>query len=109
VSDADLVLELAEAVRNDSEKPVLEQRFNPIDPVAIEIVLHEADFAVERYMEKWESFRERFADPSVYDAFVRDFQTTVRKDVKAMVSAAQQFIADQQQEDFGEGDDEELL
>jgi len=91
-----LILELTEAVRNDSERPELDQRFNPTDPVAIEIILHEADFAVESYMEKWKNqYREKFDDPTVYDNFVLEFQMKVRRDVKAMIATAQQFIADQ--------------
>lgn len=111
MNDVDLLSELTEAIRSDSEKPTLEQRFNPVDPIDIEIVLHEADFAVESYMEKWKSqYRERFADPSVYDAFVLNFQRRARKDVKALIATAQQFIADElegEQEDE-EGDEEAL-
>jgi len=99
VSDYELIDELTEAVRNDSEAPVIEQRFNPADPVAIEIVLHEADFAVERYMAKWSTWRDKFADPSIYDNFVLDFQMKVRKDVKSMIAAAQKFIADELERD----------
>ena len=96
MSDIDLIWELTEAVRNDSVRPVLDQKFNPTDPIAIEIILHEADFAVESYMEKWKSqYRERFADPTVYDNFVLEFQMKVRRDVKAMIAAAQQFIAEE--------------
>jgi hypothetical protein len=111
VGDTELIWELTEAVRNDTDAPVLEQRFNPTDPIAIEIILHEADFAVERYMEKWKSqYRERFADPSAYDNFVLEFQMKVRKDVKAMIGAAQQFIADElegeREEEEGDGYEE---
>lgn len=102
-----MILELTEAVRSDSDKPVLEQRLNPVDPIAIEIVLHEADFAVESYMEKWKGFRDRFADPSVYDDFVLDFQMRVRKDVKMMISAAQQYIADELEREREEPDEDE--
>ena len=114
MTDLELIWELTEAVRHDSEKPSLEQRFNPVDPVAIEIVLHEADFAVERYMEKWKSqFREKFADPSLYDNFVLEFQIKVRKDVKVMIGQAQQFIAEEleqeQREEDNDGDDEEAF
>jgi hypothetical protein len=105
VSDYDLIWELTEAVRNDTDKPVLQQRFNPTDPVAIELVLHESDFAVERYMEKWKSYRDKFADPSLYDAFVLDFCLKVRGDVKMMIAEAQQFIAEQIAEEQNEEDD----
>ena len=106
MDDADLILQLAEAIRSDSAAPVLEQQFDPIDPVAIEIVLHEADFTIENYMEKWKGFRDKFSDPSVYDAFVLDYQIRVRKDLKQIIAAAQQYIADaleQPEEDDDEG------
>ena len=106
----ELIWELTEAVRHDTEKPALEQRFNPADPIAIELVLHEADFSVDRYMEKWKSFRERFADPTLYDNFILEFQMKVRKDVKVMISQAQQFIAEeleQEQREDDEGDEYE--
>ena len=108
MGDIELIRELIEAVRKDSERPVLNQRFNPVDPVAIEIVLHEADFAVESYMEKWKGYRGRLGDPSLYDDFVLDFQMKVRKDVKTLVATAQQFIADEleqerlDEENYGE-------
>lgn len=94
MGDAELILELTEAIRSDSAAPVLEQQFDPIDPVAIEIVLHEADFTIEGYMEKWKGFRDRFSDPAVYDAFVLNYQMRVRKDLKRIIAAAQQYIAD---------------
>jgi hypothetical protein len=106
VSDAELIWEITEAVRNDSDAPVLNQRFNPTDPIAIEITLHEADFAVESYMEKWKSqYRERFADPTVYDDFVLEFQMKVRRDVKAMIAAAQQFIAEELEDERQDEED----
>ncbi len=96
MSDVDLIWSLTEAIRKDSEKPSIDQRFNPTDPVAIEIVLHETDYAVEAYMEKWKAlYRDRFADPTVYDNFVLEFQMKCRKDVKAMVAAAQQMIIEE--------------
>lgn len=94
MGDTELILELDEAIRTDPDAPVLEQQFNPIDPVAIEIVLHEADFAIENYMKKWESFRDRFSDPIMYDAYVLGYQIRVRKDLKQIIAAAQQFLAD---------------
>jgi hypothetical protein len=94
VDDEEIFLELDEAVRLDPAKPVLEQQFDPIDPVAIEIVLHEADFAIESYMEKWKSFRDRFSDPIIFDAFVLAYQLRVRKGLKEIIAQAQQFIAD---------------
>lgn len=108
MSDVDLIWELTEAIRKDSVKPSIDQRFNPTDPVAIEIVLHETDYAVESYMEKWRAlYRDRFADPSVYDNFVREFQMKCRKDVKAMIAAAQQMIAEEIEEKENERQDEE--
>jgi hypothetical protein len=94
VDDADLILELDEAIRTDLDAPVLEQQFNPIDPVAIEIVMHEADFAIENYMKKWESFRDRFSEPMMFDAYVLGYQIRVRRDLKQIIFAAQQFLAD---------------
>lgn len=96
MGDIELISELAEAIRSDTEKPTLEHRLNPADPVAIEIAMHEVDFAVESYMEKWkERFRGRFEDPSLYDGFVLEFQMRVRRDIKAMISAAQEYIAEE--------------
>jgi len=95
VSDAELILQLTKAIREDSVKPAIDQKFNPTDPVAIEIVLHETDFAVEAYMEKWKAeYRDKFVDPAVYDDFVYEYQMRARKDVKRMIAAAQQMIAD---------------
>ena len=104
MDDVELILELTEAVRNDTTAPVLEQQFDPTDPVAIEIVMHEADFTIESYMEKWKSFRERFSNPAIFDAFVLDYQMRVRKDLKEIIAHAQQYIADAiESEDEDEG------
>ena len=108
MSDVDLIWKLTEAIRKDSEKPSIDQRFNPTDPVAIEIVLHETDYAVETYMEKWKAiYRDQFADPSVYDNFVREFQVKCRRDVKTMIAAAQQMIIEELEGAEDEGQDEE--
>jgi hypothetical protein len=108
MGDVDLIWRLTEAIRKDSEKPSIDQRFNPTDPVAIEIMLHETDYAVEAYMEKWKKvYRDQFADPSLYDNFVHEWQMKCRKDVKAMIAAAQQMIAEeieQAQEDEDDSD-----
>jgi hypothetical protein len=94
-TDAELILQLTKAIRDDTVKPEIDQKFNPTDPVAIEIVLHEVDFAVEGYMEKWKLiYRPQFADPQVYDDFVFEYQMRSRKEVKRMIAAAQQMIAE---------------
>ena len=108
MSDVDLIWKLTEAIRKDSEKPSIDQRFNPTDPVAIEIVLHETDYAVETYMEKWKAlYRDQFADPTVYDNFVHEFQMKCRRDVKTMIAAAQQMIIEELEGAENEGQDEE--
>ena len=95
MSDVELILQLTEAIRKDPVKPSMNQKFNPTDPIAIEIVLHETDFAVDAYMEKYKAeFRDKFADPTVYDNFVFEYQMRARKDVKRMIAAAQQMIAE---------------
>ena len=40
-------------------------------------------------------YRHKFADPSVYDDFVLEYQMRARKDVKRMIAAAQQMIAEE--------------
>jgi hypothetical protein len=95
-TDAELILQLTKAIREDPVKPAIDQQFNPTDPVAIEIVLHETDFAVEAYMEKWKLiYRPQFADPQVYDDFLFEYQMRARKDVKRMIAAAQRMIAEE--------------
>jgi hypothetical protein len=94
--DLALIRELVEAITSDTTAPRINQEFNPTDPVAIEIMLHEADFAVEGYMEKWRGgFRGRFSDPEVYDGFVREYQMKVRRDLKDIVAAAQRYITEE--------------
>jgi hypothetical protein len=109
VNDAELVLEMSKAIRKDPQRPSLNQRFNPTDPVAIEIVLHETDYSVESYMEKWKAeYRDRFEDPTVYDNFVLEWQMRARKEVKALIAAAQEYIAEEielQQEIEDEGEE----
>lgn len=103
MSDVELILELTKLCRDDEEKPVFEQKFNPTDPIAIEIVMHEADFAVEAYMGKWTAlYRHRFQQPEVYDRFVLEYQMRVRQNLKKMIAAAQRYI----QDEIEEGDDD---
>lgn len=106
-TDAELILQLTKAIREDPVKPLLDQQFNPTDPVAIEIVLHEADFAVEGYMEKWGAiYRHQFMDPKVYDEFVREYQLRARRDIKRLVAAAQQMIAEELNNEDEEPDED---
>jgi hypothetical protein len=105
VSDVELILELSKLCREDEDKPVFDQKFNPTDPVAIEIVMHEADFAVEAYMDKWTRlYRHRFQQPEVYDNFVREYQMRVRANLKRMIGAAQRYIQDEIENEEGDDD-----
>ena len=60
VSDVELILQLTKAIQADAEKPTLDQKFNPTDPVAVMLVMYEVDFAVDVYMEKWKTWRDKF-------------------------------------------------
>lgn len=95
MTDGELILALTKVVNNDPEKPILNQEFNPTDPIAVMIVLYECDFAVESYMSKFKDWRDKFADPTVYDAFVLTYQGKARADVKRIISEAQQMIAEE--------------
>jgi hypothetical protein len=99
-----LILALKKAVMDDPEKPILDQKFNPTDPIAVALVLYEVDFAVDKYMEKFASWREKFVDPSAYDNFVQTYQQKARKDVKRIISEAQQLIAEEMEEEEGDDD-----
>ena len=63
VSDVELILQLTKAIQADAEKPTLDQKFNPTDPVAVMLVMYEVDFAVDVYMEKWKTWRDKFTGP----------------------------------------------
>lgn len=109
MSDAALILRLSKAIEADRDRPVVNQQVNPTDPVAIEIVLHEGDFAVDTYMEKWTAlYRDKFEDPSVFDHFVFEFQMIVRREIKAKITASQQIIAAELEEPE-EGDEDESV
>lgn len=95
MNDKELSAQLYKAVSDDPNTPVIEQHFNPLDPVAIEIVMHEADFAIEQYMERWSAYREKFADPKSWSDFVLAYQFKTRKDLKVMIGQAQQYIIDE--------------
>jgi hypothetical protein len=104
VTDAALILKLSKEIRADAERPTVDQQINPTDPVAIEIVLHEADFAVDKYMAKWTQWREKFTDPTVYDNFVWEYKLLVRREIKQLIASAQQIIAAELEEEDEEGD-----
>jgi len=105
VTDGELILALTKVVNNDPEKPILNQEFNPTDPIAVMIVLYECDYAVENYMKKFSDWREKFADPTVYDAFILTYQAKARQDVKRVISVAQQQIAEELNEEPGEDEE----
>lgn len=104
MTDAALILQLSKEIRADVERPSVDQSLNPTDPVAIEIVLHEGDFAVDKYMAKWDSWREKFTDPTVYDNFVWEYKLLVRREIKQRIAVAQQIIAAELEEEDEEGD-----
>ena len=105
MTDGELILALTKVVNNDPEKPILNQEFNPTDPIAVMIVLYECDYAVENYMKKFSDWREKFADPTVYDAFILTYQAKARQDVKRVISVAQQQIAEELNEEPGEDEE----
>lgn len=106
MTDAALILQLSKEIRADAERPTVDQQVNPTDPVAIEIVLHEADFAVDKYMAKWTlTWREKFTDPTVFDNFVWEYKLLVRREIKQLIASAQQIIAAEiEDEEPEEGD-----
>ena len=106
MTDAELILLLTKAIAADPEKPILDQQFNPTDPIAVALVLYEVDFAVETYMEKFKSYRDKFKDPAVYDNFVLTYQQKARKDVRRLIAEAQQVIAEVLEEGDEDMDDE---
>lgn len=106
MTDAALIIKLSREIRADAERPTVDQQINPTDPVAIEIVLHEADFAVDKYMAKFNNWREKFVDPKVFDNFVWEYKLLVRREIKQLIAAAQQVIAEEKENDNQEGDDD---
>lgn len=104
MTDAALILQLSKEIRADAERPTVDQQINPTDPVAIEIVLHEADFAVDKYMAKWLNWREKFKDPTVFDNFVWEYKLLVRREIKQLIASAQQIIAEEKENEEGDDD-----
>jgi hypothetical protein len=106
VSDVELILQLTKAIQLDAEKPTLDQKFNPTDPIAVMLVMYEVDYAVDTYMEKYKPWRDKFADPTVYDNFVLMYQQQARNNVKKLISEAQEMIAEEIEQEENEDDDE---
>lgn len=109
VSDVELILQLTKAIQADSDKPTLDQKFNPTDAVAVMLVMYEVDFAVDAYMEKWKTWRDKFTDPTVYDNFVLMYQQQARLNVKKLISLAQEEIAEEIEQDEEDEDDADLM
>lgn len=104
MTDGELIIQLTKAINEDPDKPLLDQQFNPTDPIAVALVLYEVDFAVDKYMEKYASIREQFSDPVAYDNFVLFYQQKARADVKLIISEAQQMIAEDLENEEGDDD-----
>lgn len=93
MSDVDLILQLQKELKADPNPPVLDVAFDPLDPIEIEMVLHEADFAIDGCLERYEDrYRPQFSDPTVYDNFVLEHKQKIRQIVRDAVAEAQEKI-----------------
>lgn len=91
VTDPELIWRIQKEINADvAEQPVLAHELDPLDPVAVEMLLHESDFAIDGYMQKFrDKYRLSFQDPAVFDNFVLEQQKKARTMLKTAILGAQ--------------------
>jgi len=95
MSDFDLILAINTEIKNDPKSPVFDQKFDPLDEIAVEIVLLEADHLVDSYMEQYRiRYRDKFTDPAKYDALEEEYRLKLRSGIRESVAFAREAIKD---------------
>jgi hypothetical protein len=95
MSDVELILQIQKEIQDDPNPASLTQELDPLDPVAIELMLLESDNAIEVYMAGYRAkYRGLFEAPEVFDNFVLEQQTKARKSIKEGLLEVQQKLAE---------------
>lgn len=93
MSDVDLILQIQQELRDDPNPPILDAQFDPLDPVEIEMICHEADFSIDRVIERYrDKYLNQFSDPSVFENFVLEHKMKIRKIIHGAVEEARSRI-----------------
>jgi hypothetical protein len=90
VTDPELIWQIQKDINADAAaQPILSQEIDPLDPVAVELLLYESDFAIDGYMQKFrDKYRPMFQSPDVFDNFVLEQQKKARLMLKDTILAA---------------------
>lgn len=90
MTDPELIWQIQKAINADiAAQPILAQEIDPLDPVAVELLLYESDFAIDGYMQKYrDKYRPMFQSPEVFDNFVLEQQKKARLMLKDAILAA---------------------
>jgi hypothetical protein len=91
VTDPELIWQIQGEIKVDTlAHPTLTQEIDPLDPVAVELLLLESDFVIDGYMQKFrDKYRPVFQSPDVFDSFVLEQQKKARHTLKSLILAAQ--------------------
>ncbi len=93
MSDFDLILQLQQELKEDPNPPILDVAFDPLDPVEVELIMHEADFAIDACIERYrDRYVPLFKDPQVFENFVLEHKQKIRKVVHGAVEEAKEKI-----------------
>ncbi len=93
MSDVDLILQLQRELNEDPNPPILDIVIDPLDPVEIEMVMHEADFAIDGCIDRYrDRYLPQFKDPQVFENFVLEHKQKIRTIVHAAVEEAREKI-----------------
>jgi hypothetical protein len=91
VTDPELIWQIQKEIQADvAAQPTLAQAIDPLDPVAVELLMFESDFAIDGYMQKFrDKYGPAFQNPEVFNNFVLEQQKKARQMLKGLILEAQ--------------------
>jgi|SRR5208337_1933553 len=93
MSDFDLILVIHEEIKADPNRPVLDQKLDPLDDVAVELLYLEADHLVDSYMEQYRSkYSSQFEKLERFDDLVAEYRKMLRCQVRKFVELSREFL-----------------
>jgi hypothetical protein len=100
------MLKINREIKADQNRPVLEQRFDSLDEVTVELLYLEGDALIDGYMEQYRTkYAGQFERPEIFDAFVGEYRKLMRRNLREFISATREMLGlNEDGEMTGDGD-----
>lgn len=93
VSDFDLILQINREIKDDRNRPRLEQEIDFSDDVAVELLYLEADHLIDSYMDRFRAkYASQFEKPERFDGLVGVYRKQMRWQVRKYVELTRELL-----------------